>query len=428
MRSTSKRSHRGYGPLPSFGGETRLPQCCFITVALIPALWSCSPDRESDPTLGERWDSAGVEIVEHRALGSYNGPRSEVSYLMEVPETLPDAAGEFATVIDADLLPDGSLAVLDEISADVRVFSPNGQLLRRIGRKGHGPGELSGQMILGVLSLSMDRIAVPDVINQAIVLFDTDGSHLENLHWNVMEETIPQWRVWSGDTVLVLVSNEDTNAFVRRTLDGAWRDTLAIQPAPSKGPETPDGRGPLFANHALWAASAQPDRLALAQMAQAAVFLYEGKTLRRIIRWTPNQAALGEGEIDTILRVVARAMGDPEGKPDTPLRYFNPPEHAPAVADLQLGPGLFMVQRLRPFSAMDQRILSTLRAAGYGGPLWDVFSWSGKYLGVIDFGEAVQVFRVRGDTVVGVQEDSLGVQRPFLALLPPEITGGGELP
>lgn len=425
MKTTPERSHRGSRPVPSFTGKTLLPHCPLFAAALVLALWGCSTGGDSELALGERRDSVGVEIVEHQALGSYAGRTFEVSYLMEVLDTLPDAGGQFATVLDADLLPGGFLAVLDEISADVRVFSPSGQLLRRIGRKGEGPGELSGQMTLGVLPLSEERLALPDVINQAIVIFDKDGSHLENLHWNVMEETIPEWQAWSGDTVLVIVSTENTNAFVRRTLDGGWRDTLVVQPTPLRDPRTPDGRGPLFANHALWATTRHPDRLAIGQMAETVVMLFEAKTLRRVIRWPPSQPRLGEAAVDTILRVVARAMGDPEGRPDTPLRYFNPPEQAPAVADLQLGPGLVMVQRLRPFGDMDDRILSTLRAAGYGGPLWDVFSWSGEYLGVLDFGGNVEVFRVRGDTVVGVRENFLGVQSPFLARLPPEITGGG---
>ena len=38
---------------------------------------------------------------------------------------------------------------------------------------------------------------------------------------------------------------------------------------------------------------------------------------------------------------------------------------------------------------------------GIGGPLWDVFCWCGRFVGTADFGSNVEVFRVRGDTIVG---------------------------
>lgn len=114
-------------------------------------------------------------------------------------------------------------------------------------------------------------------------------------------------------------------------------------------------------------------------------------------------------------------MGDPQGDPAEALQYFNPPDHAPAVADIEVGPGVVLVQRLRPFGEMDQRILSTTGAKGYGGPIWDVFTWSGEYLGILDFGDNVEVFRIHGDIAIGVREDSMAVVRPFLARLPGEI-------
>ncbi len=385
-------------------------------------LFACSGGGDSNSFAGNRWDSAGVEIVEHPAVAEYAGPVFQVDFLLSVSDTLSSGAGEFGMVRDADLLPDGSLAVLDEMAAEVRVFSPGGEFVRRIGRKGQGPGELSGQWTLAILRVSSGRLALPDVVNQSIVVFDAEGSHQTNIHWDVMEETIPQWRDLSGDTVLVLVTTEDTNTFVRRTLDGSWRDTVTVQEVPAQGPPPTDGRSLLFTNHVLWSSSGHPRLLVLSQMDQPALALFEGEELRRIIRWSPKGQDLSDADRDILLRVVARSMGDPQGDPETALQYFTPPKHGPAMADVEVGPGLILVQRLRPFREMDRRILSTIGARGYGGPAWDVFAWSGVYLGVLDFGENVEVFRVRGDTVVGIREDSLGVARPFLARLPREIT------
>ena len=88
------------------------------------------------------------------------------------------------------------------------------------------------------------------------------------------------------------------------------------------------------------------------------------------------------------------------------------------MANVEAGPGFVLVQRLRPFEEMDRRILSTFRVSGLGKSLWDMFSWSGDYLGVLDFGDNVEVFRIRGDTVVGIREDSLAVVHPFIGRIP----------
>jgi hypothetical protein len=390
---------------------------------LWPTLSACVGESDSKALAGVRWDSAGVEIVEHRLVAANGAPVFEVDYLLRVSDLLESGVGEFGRVTDADLLPNGDLAVFDALSAEVRVFSSSGDFIRRIGRKGEGPGELSGGWTLGLLPVSEGRLALPDLVNQAIVVFDSTGSHLENIRWDVMEETIPQWRVLSGDTLLVIVTTEETNSFVKRPLHGDWRDTVAVQAVPVPDPSPTDGRGLLFTNHALWSASSSPDLLVLSQMAQPTLVLFEGDTLRRMIRWSPEDLELSELDVDVLFRVVARGMGDFSGDPETARRYFAPPEYAPALADVEIGPGLVLAQRLRPFDEMDGRILSTFGARGFGGPLWDAYSWSGDFLGTLDFGENVEVFRVRGDTVVGIQEDSLGVARPFLALLPRELVG-----
>lgn len=398
-------------------------------LTLVAAVMSgCSGEPGPQAFAGARRDSVGVEIVEHSRVTAYGGRTCEMEYLLVIYDTLPSGAGEFGRVTDAELLPDGSLAVLDEASAEVRVFSPEGAFVRRIGRKGEGPGELSGGGTLGLLTLSSGRIALPDIVNQTILVFDTAGTYIRGLHWDLTGETIPEWRPMAGDTVMVRVETEETNTFVKRTLDGTWRDTVAVQGTPSPPRSPGEVRGPVFADRIVWSASAHPDRLALSWMATPNLRLLEGGTLRRVIRWTPNDLELTEEERDLLMRVVARAMGDPNADPQSALRYFTVPERLAAIADVELGPGIVMAQRLRPFAEMDRRILSTVRAAGLGGPTWDVFSWSGEYLGILDFGANVEVFRVRGDSVVGVREDSLGVAYPFLARIPGELVQRGALP
>ena len=46
--------------------------------------------------------------------------------------------------------PDGNIAILDCAMASVRVYSPEGEYLRQIGRRGNGPGELQSIAFLGI--------------------------------------------------------------------------------------------------------------------------------------------------------------------------------------------------------------------------------------------------------------------------------------
>lgn len=406
-----------------------IPRGSFFRTLLCASLFSsvlafagCADETESPLFEGVPRDSAGVQIVQHPLFPEYNAPVFQAEYLMEVSDTLPFEAGEFGSVVDADVLPNGNLAVLDEFAAEVRVFSRDGNLVVRIGRKGEGPGELSGNWTLGILPISNARLALPDVVNQSIIIFGSDGLHERSISWDVMEETIPQWCPLSGDTVMVLITTQETNSWVKRTLDDRWRDTILVQEAPDEPRSPVDGRIPLFKPQAVWGVSAQPERLILSDMMEPNLHLYEEGALQRIIGWQPSLQEISDEDRDVLLRVVARSMGDPEGKPETALRYFNPPDRSPVVADVKVGAGLVMVQRVRPFSEMDQRILSTIGATGFGGALWDVFSWTGEYLGILDFGDNVEVFRLRGDTIVGTREDAFAVAHPFVARIPGGLT------
>ncbi len=55
---------------------------------------------------------------------------------------LGDSSEVFGAVEGAVRGPDGNIAVLDRAACCIRVFSPDGEFLRQISRKGNGPGEL----------------------------------------------------------------------------------------------------------------------------------------------------------------------------------------------------------------------------------------------------------------------------------------------
>lgn len=87
--------------------------------------------------------------------------------------SLDDPATSFGRVVD--LAPHGqNIVVLDALSASLREFSPDGALVRTMGRKGEGPGEFMGPARVGVLP---SGFWVWDALQNRISQFTTSGVH-----------------------------------------------------------------------------------------------------------------------------------------------------------------------------------------------------------------------------------------------------------
>ncbi len=63
---------------------------------------------------------------------------------------LGDSSQVFGAVEGAVTGPDGNIAVLDRAACCIRVFSPEGEFLRQISRKGNGPGEMISTAFLTI--------------------------------------------------------------------------------------------------------------------------------------------------------------------------------------------------------------------------------------------------------------------------------------
>ena len=72
-----------------------------------------------------------------------------------------------------------NLFVLDGGNHRVLVFNPQGKFIRKIGKKGEGPGELMSPVGLAVTTEGL--VAVTDLGRAAVSLFKADGSFVKNL-------------------------------------------------------------------------------------------------------------------------------------------------------------------------------------------------------------------------------------------------------
>jgi hypothetical protein len=110
----------------------------------------------------------------------------------------PEAAFSYVRHLAVDEA--GSVYVLDSKESVIRVFDASGHFLKRIGRKGDGPGEFASP-----LRLSIDRTSKELVVSQnsrRISFFDLEGRYLRTLNTGV--HWIPQGEVDSAGHIIGL--------------------------------------------------------------------------------------------------------------------------------------------------------------------------------------------------------------------------------
>jgi hypothetical protein len=95
----------------------------------------------------------------------------------------------FSRIAGVDVDGEGNVYVLEGSVPEIRVYSPTGRLLRRIGRAGGGPGEFQGYPRFGVVG---DTLWTFDNTNRRITLFRRDGTVLSTAPAAGVRVAVPQ--------------------------------------------------------------------------------------------------------------------------------------------------------------------------------------------------------------------------------------------
>lgn len=173
-------------------------------------------------------DSAGIEIVEHVL-----GPNSSVRFVVSpTPSwTLGSLMGgdthAFGSVVDAGILKDGSIVVLDLQAAELRRFTGANDPGTVVAIQGEGPGEFGWPSEVHVLK--GDTMALGDLDHRAMLLYGPDGRSLGRRRLTGTPAIGADWRV--ADTCCRSVGMLASGTAVWRTPeryrpDGKWHRGL----------------------------------------------------------------------------------------------------------------------------------------------------------------------------------------------------------
>lgn len=126
-----------------------------LCVLLVAA--GCGSGTRGAPDSSDIDAAPELSLVEELRIGSFDDP---------------DLG--FSRIGDVDVDRDGNIYAVDVQASEIRVFDPEGTLVRRIGRAGEGPGEFErgSGFAMGVTG---DTVWTVDVGNERITLFDRQG-------------------------------------------------------------------------------------------------------------------------------------------------------------------------------------------------------------------------------------------------------------
>lgn len=324
-----------------------------------------------------------------------------------------DPARQFGGVVDPFLLPDGSLAVPDRGSAEIRVFGPDGELLRRLGGPGEGPGEFDNL-----------RSAWPR--GDTVEAWDSDARRITRFLPDGEVDVVPVraagrpldagigplgegWALVSVD----FGGGRDRMGAERISREGEHLGTVVELPGMARH-RTPGMAGPHpVTPTALFAARA--GRLYAAETLTPAVRVYDAASdsVGAIPLFLPDPGDPGEVFRAVVDSAVAREEGRAAARPEETRRglsAFPEPEAISRFWDLLVDPEGFVW--VRSFDPFEHALALGGSPAGRGGPggEWIVVDRDGTEVARIRIPAGLEPARITADALVGIHRDELGVE------------------
>lgn len=150
----------------------------------------------------------------------------------------PGSSGELIHPQDLALADDGTLYVVEQDPATIRVYGPSGQYLRSIGRSGSGPGEFQ----VGFIAVSGNRLFLQDPVASRGTVWDLTTDSVLSIRPTGCCFWVKVFTDGSGRAVITMLTQDDPTAgpgqrFIRVPIDGGVGDTVFVARDPAAADE-----------------------------------------------------------------------------------------------------------------------------------------------------------------------------------------------
>lgn len=405
-----------------------LPALALLALALLTACADDAPLERANRVVLR--DSAGVAVIESAAPAWAEGEGWTVDAepLLDLAKSGEGPDHEFFRATDANRLSDGGVVVADDGDDEIRVFSPEGDHLRTLGRPGDGPGEF--RRLRQVMALPGDSILAYDYWQSRATLFAPDGSVARVVTMEEAYRPRPLYPVASGGYV---GESSDFTGFgdelglhrmpspvVRFADDGAVVDTLSTLAGYESVVFSRGDAVALWGKEGHLHVRGDTVYLGTADSLAYEVRSEDGRLLRRV-RVPGYDLTLSAEEIEAERQTLV---------PDDPSQLD---AIGREILDRQ------PVRTHRPgYQRMVVDALGYVWLGAYQGRHerdeprdWRVFAPDGEWLGVVTLPPRFRVFRIGPEWILGRRADELDIQHIQLLRLsresmPPSPTGAAR--
>jgi len=391
-------------------------------IAMVALLAGCGGGSQWTGTIT---DSAGVAIVANTDQGVW-GP-SEGWTLTEdlrIGMVEGDPTYQFGQIGFIAVDSRGEIYVTDLQTQNIRVFSPQGEHLRTIGRPGAGPGELSPGAAF-VLIAPGDTLLVPDLQNRRVNRYLSDGTSLGSFPI-ALERGLPAaFRVTPARAIVMqlrplalpnMPAPDTMDAIVVIEPSGEIRDT--IMKFPSGRTLNLGGAAPeinVFAAEPLWDVTQDLGVLYGVNNAYRISRYGQDGSLERVVTMPHEPKPVSQSDQRVIMQFFERQARD-AGAPPEAMQQLRAMikfgEFIPAFSAILTGPdNTIWVQHQRSLAdATEEELEEFNLIEESGAPDWDIFDDQGRYLGIVTMPPRFQPRGFDGDNMYGVWRDDLDVQ------------------